>query len=413
MGSSLTNTLVTNLGPSARPYEVRDSRLKGLILRVQPSGIKTYYVEYARGKRIAVGRADVLTPVQAREQAKEILADAYRGGDPGQARRRARAHSFASYVDEVYGPWARHNMRTAEATIRRLKASFPELQDRRLDEITPWLIDKWRAARLKAGAKPATVNRDLNDLRSSLNKAVLWDLLETNPVSGVKRSRVDPMPSVRFLSQEEELRLRAALDAREKRLRRRRRSANAWRRARGYPPLPTLERVAYADHVKPLVILSLNTGLRRGELFGLAWGDLDLERANLTVRGSGSKSDRTRHVPLNAEALAMLMGWQAATCAAEGLVFPGRNGGRLDNVRKAWTGVLKNADIQQLRWHDLRHTFASRLVMRGVNLNTVRELLGHADYTMTLRYAHLTPEHKAAAVAKLVEPSRQPYEMSG
>lgn len=403
MGSSLTNTLVANLSPSDRPYEVRDSRLNGLLLRVQPSGVRTYYVEYARGKRIAIGRADALTSNQAREQAKQVLADAYRGGDPVQARRKARTHTLTSFVEEVYGPWARQHIRTADATIRRLRVSFPELQDRKLEEITPWLIEKWRTSRLKAGTKPATVNRDLDDFRSALNKAILWDLLESNPVAGIRRSRVDPIPSIRFLSQPEELRLRGALDAREERIRQKRRSANAWRRERKYPLLPDLDRVAYADHLKPMVILSLNTGLRRGELFGLAWGDLDFDREILTVHGSGAKGGRTRHLPLNAEALAVLTGWRAPNQATEGLVFPGRNGDRLDNVRKAWVGVLRDADIGRFRWHDLRHTFASRLAMREVNLNTVRELLGHTDYAMTLRYAHLAPEHKAAAVARLLE----------
>ncbi len=71
-------------------------------------------------------------------------------------------------------------------------------------------------------------------------------------------------------------------------------------------------------------------------------------------------------------------------------------------MRSSWEEVLKAAKIIKFRWHDMRHTFASLLVMKGVDLNTVRELLGHSDYQMTLRYAHLAPEHKAAAVAKLV-----------
>ena len=86
----------------------------------------------------------------------------------------------------------------------------------------------------------------------------------------------------------------------------------------------------------------------------------------------------------------------------DGLVFPGKNGKRFNNIRRSWAGVLDAAKISGFRLHDLRHTFASRLVMAGVDLNTVRELLGHSDYSMTLRYAHLAPEHKAAAVARLV-----------
>lgn len=102
-------------------------------------------------------------------------------------------------------------------------------------------------------------------------------------------------------------------------------------------------------------------------------------------------------------ALQCLNDWQSQS-KGDGLVFPNhQTGTRFDNVKKSWASVLKAAEIKNFRWHDMRHHFASKLVMAGVDLNTVRELLGHADIKMTLRYAHLAPEHKANAVAKLVE----------
>lgn len=97
----------------------------------------------------------------------------------------------------------------------------------------------------------------------------------------------------------------------------------------------------------------------------------------------------------------VLKAWYQQT-AKNNYVFPSKNGEPFDNVKKAWIAILKNADIKNFRWHDLRHHFASRLVMVGVDLNTVRELLGHSDMSMTLRYAHLATEHKAYAVVKLV-----------
>ncbi|HKF95733.1 MAG TPA: tyrosine-type recombinase/integrase, partial [Gammaproteobacteria bacterium] len=109
---------------------------------------------------------------------------------------------------------------------------------------------------------------------------------------------------------------------------------------------------------------------------------------------------QTRHIPLNAEALNVLRQWRNQT-KAEGLVFPGKHGNRLDNVRKSWASVLDAAYITGFRWHDLRHDFASKLVMAGVPLNTVRDLLGHADLATTLRYAHLAPDHRAQAVGML------------
>lgn len=84
------------------------------------------------------------------------------------------------------------------------------------------------------------------------------------------------------------------------------------------------------------------------------------------------------------------------------MVFAGKDGCPMDNVQSSWERLIKDAGLFDFRWHDLRHSFASKLVMAGVDLNTVRELLGHSDIKMTLRYAHLAPEHKHAAVARLV-----------
>jgi integrase len=398
----LTQDFVRTLKPREKPYEVRDPRLKGFLLRVQPTGVMTYYAEYGRGKRHRVGPADALALAQARERASVVLAEAALGADPAEARREARAHTFRSFLDEVYEPWAKANIRTTKNTLLRLRSNFPDLQNRKLGELNAWLVEKWRAARLKAGAKPTTVNRDLDDLRSALAKAVAWKLLEAHPLADVKRSRTDNNATVRFLDDDEEKRLRDALDAREERIRAERDRANAWRVERGYPTLRDLRALTFADQLKPMVLICINTGVRRGELFSLEWRDVDLQRAMLTVRGQSAKSGRTRHIPLNTEALAVLQGWRAQRAEPDGLIFSGRNGDRLDNVRKAWLAVLAAAKIRNFRWHDMRHHFASRLVMAGVDLNTVRELLGHASYQMTLRYAHLAPEHKAAAVAKLV-----------
>ena len=109
------------------------------------------------------------------------------------------------------------------------------------------------------------------------------------------------------------------------------------------------------------------------------------------------------YVPLNIVALQCLKDWHTQN-KRDGLVFANpQTGAQFDNVKKSWASILKGAEIKNFRWHDMRHHFASKLVMAGVDLNTVRELLGHADIKMTLRYAHLAPEHKAKAVAKLVD----------
>jgi integrase len=245
------------------------------------------------------------------------------------------------------------------------------------------------------------MNRDLAALKAALSRAVEWGLLSANPVARMKRLTEDESAIVRYLSADEEIRLREALARRDARRQAARVAANAWRRDRGYELWP--EYGVYTDHLTPLVLLALNTGLRRGELFQLRWHDVELTPGLLTVRGAGAKSGQTRHLPLNSEAVRTLEHWKARNAGPRDLVFAGASGTEpLDNIKRAWTGVMTMAKISAFRFHDLRHTFASKLVMAGVDLNTVRELLGHSDIAMTLRYTHLAPQHKASAVEKLV-----------
>lgn len=401
MKTSLSTTSIARLAPAASPYEVHDTRLPGLVLRVQPTGRKTYYLAFRRGQRVKLGPAAVLSPAQARGLAKDKLASAYRGEDP-RGKRRDQALTYRVFVEDIYRPWAEVHHKRPDASLRRLRRRFPELMRKRLDAIDLWQVERWRTARLREGRNPTTINRDTDGLKALLNKARLWGYLDVNPIAELRRLRVDRSPVARYLTPEEESRLRQALQERDARIRQERRSANAWRAERSYPLLADLDQAVFADHLHPMVLVSLNTGLRQGEVFSLHWSDIDLSRRVLTVRGDSAKSGQTRHLPLNDEAHAVLRLWRTQAPDASGLVFPGRNGQRFNNVHTSWKQVLADASITNFRWHDMRHHFASSLVMASVDLNTVRELLGHASYQMTLRYAHLAPDHKADAVAKLV-----------
>src|SRR6185312_5763040 len=114
---------------------------------------------------------------------------------------------------------------------------------------------------------------------------------------------------------------------------------------------------------------------------------------------------QTRRIPLNAEAHVVLEAGRNIAKEAETRVFPGVGGDRLKRMDRAWRGLRKRSELQNFRFHDLRHHFASRLVQAGVPFNTVRELLGHADTTMVLRYAHLSPDHLAEAVEEVARDS--------
>jgi integrase len=212
---------------------------------------------------------------------------------------------------------------------------------------------------------------------------------------------------LRYLDEEEEQQLRAALRNREDELRQGRERFNAWRLTRHKTALP-MRTQEYVDHLRPIVLLALNTGLRRGELFSLQWKDVNLRTKWLTVAGKTSKSEQTRQVPLNVEAATILESWrrQSRRSLAQPSVFPGNSGKRLTSITTAWRRLRKLSNLRNFHFHDLRHHFASRLVQLGVDLTSVRELLGHSDIKMVLRYAHLAPGGLAIAVEQVSRTGR-------
>lgn len=391
------------LAAAGNPDElvVRDLELKGFVLRIRATSKHSYGVAYGRGKFLTLGGTDRLTAGRARTAAREALAQTALDGAPVRAERKAAGLTLKKFLDDHYEPWAAEHLKTGPETLARLRVNFRDYLDERIVDLSPFAVERWRTARLKDRKAKATINRDVVSLKAALSKAVAWGYLKSHPIASVKPYRIDGHAIVRFLSSDEETRLLAALATRDTARRTRRATANQWRQERGYEALPDFG--TYTDHLTPLVVLALHTGLRRGELFGLCWRDIDLHRTMVTVRGAGAKSGRTRHIPLNETASKVLSSWRGATAPDQAArVFPGADGEALDDVKTAWAGLTKSAALKDFRFHDLRHSFASKLVMAGVDLNTVRELLGHGDIKMTLRYAHLAPEVKAAAVAKLV-----------
>lgn len=394
--------------------EFVDSAERGFVVKVTPAGSIAYTIRWTKpdgrqGRRV-IGYWPGEEPKPMRDRAKVELRDVDKRGDTTadvleRRRRRVEAEkiigtpTLAAFIGDRYGDWLAANTRSSAATLARLRKSFADHLDKPLGDFNAWIIEKWRSARLKAGIGAATVNRDLSALRGMFSRALEWGVIAEHPMRTVKALQA-PSGKARWLSDDEEIRLRAALDAREERERAGRESANAWRAARGYELMPELRAAAFVDHLKPAVLLSINTGLRQGELLKLDWQHVNLERAILTVIDASAKSGKQRHIPLNDEALATLKAWRAQQ-TEHGIVFASADGGVRVDVKTAWKKLLADAKIVNFRWHDMRHHFASRLVMAGVDLNTVRELLGHADLTMTLRYAHLAPEHLSAAVAKL------------
>jgi integrase len=373
--TKITITSIKNLVPEDK--RLNDTEISGFHARITPSGLVTYYLFYrlnAKQVNHRLGIDGQITPAQARDLAKNKIAEVTQGVDVQAVRKNERTKSKYSkystlqfFIDEKYTPWLQsHNPKTAARTVKAFKSSFSKFMDFQLSDINAWEVEKWRNKRLVDGVKPATTNRQINIIKGCLSRAVEWGAIDSHDLNKVKALQVDSS-KVRYLSADEEARLRASLKSCD------------------------------THFLEPIVLLAMNTGMRKGELLSLDWDDVRFDNKILTVDFSNAKSGNTRHIPLNTEAFNTLKQWQQLS-GTTGSVFKNNDNLPLKHFDLVWHAVLDAAKITHFRFHDLRHHFASKLVMARVDLNTVRELLGHSDLKMTLRYAHLAPEHKAAAV---------------
>ncbi|MCP3956417.1 MAG: site-specific integrase [bacterium] len=262
-------------------------------------------------------------------------------------------------------------------TSRRLEWWAGQLgQDTRLCQITPASIAsaRDRLARGKGlsgkAVSPSTVRRYLTVLGSAMSMATKeWFWMEDNPCSKVVRP-TEPRGRVRCLDGDERQRLLAACEESQTRL------------------------------LYPLVVMALCTGARRGELLRLTWQDVDLDRGVAIIHHS--KNGERRALAITGLAASVLKEWSRVRRLGSDPVFAGR-GGKATFPQRAWQVALEAAGIEDFRFHDLRHTFASYLAMSGATLAELAEALGHKTFAMVKRYAHLTEGHTASVVARMTQ----------
>lgn len=267
----------------------------------------------------------------------------------------ALEHSRARKVPECY--------HADIARARILREWFP---DWHAEQITPQEIEQRLNQLAEEGRQPATINR----YRALLS--LIYSLGMRNGKVAANPARLVPLrrennARVRFLDEEEESKLREKI--------------------RELRP----EREAEFD-------LALHTGMRRGEQYRLRWQDVDLKHGFLAI--PRSKHGERRYIAVNSVARRALLVLRERSDGI-GYVCPGTNAPRGRDWRRWFEGTVKEACIRNFRWHDLRHTFASRLVMAGVDLRSVQELLGHKTIQMTMRYSHLAPAHLQEAVERI------------
>ena len=409
--SRLTKQFIESIQPDTKHRDYPDQSFQGLVLRCHPTGKKTFYYRYrfnGTQRSIALGTATELSPVAARELASDAALMVRRGQCPSCERRaeaaqlkKLRLKTLRTYVDGPYKDKAlqRPSGRGHES-VAMVKTQYKSWLDLPMQRITPDMILKKRRDRQKKGIKQSTLRRNELELRTLLNMAVAEGVLDRNPLDGLPLLK-EGEPRTRYLNQDEEILLRRELYARDVEGCASA-TVNSGRSIHGWT-VPQCMTAPYTDHLTPAVILSLNTGMRAGELRQLLWTDISHDSTLVTLRPEITKNGKARSIPLNKEARDTLQRLRLQSRGRWLFTYCGDDKGSCikEIGKRSYRAILRKAGITDCTWHDLRHSFASSLVMRKVPIIEVQQLLGHADLRMTLRYAHLAPSALADAVSVL------------
>lgn len=272
---------------------------------------------------------------------------------------------IAEYLTYAKGNKAQKSYERDELTLRHF---IEFIKADKLGAVSATKLEAYKSFRRELGMKPSTLNRELNTIKAMLNKAVEWGALSQSPGQSVKKFK-EPRRQVRFLSREE---------------------------------IQTLLQAA-GNRLQPIIETFLHTGFRRDELVHLAWNDVDLKNKVVSVQskeGWNPKDYETRHIPMTRRLLELL--GDLSRNGSPYVFSTGSGGPHHGNIlSRDFRKLTRACGVKGVSIHTLRHTFASHLVMSGVDIYTVQKLLGHSSIKTTEIYAHLAPDYLKAAMEKL------------
>ena len=365
----LTQKALESLSPKEKPYLVRDDEIKGFVVKVYPTGTKTFFLDVLTEKRhdmFKIGQWPDLNIAQIREKARKMRADLAQGKNPKAEKREGVTvgEFFAVYME-------RHGSEKKSASKDR--SHFERL-------LKPWsnyrLVDVTRAkveALHKSIGKetPIQANRVLALLSTMFSKAIIWGYLKgENPCRGIKKFK--EVSRDRFLSGEELARFFESLDLTEN------------------------------PSFKDFILLALFTGARKSNALSMRWKDIDFERSVWKIPGEVSKNGEPMQIPLGPDVLEILRKRRAETSSVFVLPGPGAKGHYME-PKRAWEALLKRAKLEDLRIHDLRRSMGSWMTIGGTSLPIVGKALGHKTSQATSIYARLNLDPVRAAMDQAVE----------
>lgn len=362
----LTKRAVEALELKDKDYLVWDSDVGGFGLRVYPSGKKNYLIQYRNGKRTrryTIGSHGVLTADEARQEAKRLLGDVAKGEDPsGNRQARRQAPTVAMLCERFLTDYAERHCKPS--TVRDYASNarrfvVPAFGPMLINDVTRADV---AALHLKISEKtPYQANRVLGLISKMFNTAEDWGLRTegTNPARRVKKNREEEKK--RYLREEEQTRLGGVL-------------------------MRSLEDGSETVHIVSAIMLLMLTGCRMSEITTLKWDYVTYTHLELP----DSKTGR-RRIPLPREAYDILMGLPRLQ-GNPYVILGNTEDGHLTDLEKPWRRIRKRAGLEDVRLHDLRHTYASVAVMNGIDPFMLKEIMGHKNLSTTLRYSHLADD---------------------
>jgi integrase len=344
-------------------------------MTVRKRGSVWYYDFQIRGTRYREALPEARTKDEAREAETKAKREVF---DGLWQSKRLTAPTLRKYVDDVFLPWSKAN-KTGRGDNNRCAALCAAMGNLPLDQISVIQIEGFKQQQQKLEKNPITINHYLATLGQILRQAINQGLIKENPCAKVRPLRQEPHRT-RYLTQVEEERLFEAIDVELER-------EDLTREAR-----------RNLESLRAAITIALATGMRQGEIYGLTWDRVDFSRNTITL--ARTKTNKTRVIPIGARLRELLLSLFESRGDSQ-KALPGRYHGAY------WGPVRKAAGIEDFRFHDLRHTAATRLAEMGTDPFTISAILGHTNVQMTARYAHATSDGTRRAIEGLSDYGRE------